>query len=859
VLRTTLKSLFARRRRLFTTSMAVLLGVAFMAGTMVLTDTVSRSFNDLFASVFKGTDAYVRSSSTVSLRGPDEQRAKIPESLLATVAAVPGVQTADGNVMGYTQIVGKHRKALGNPGRGAPTFGTNWLADAALNPFHIVEGEPPRADTDVVIDRASAKKGKLKVGDTTTVLFQGPAQTVRISGIAKFGRADSPLGASFAMFTLPAAQQWVGQPDTFDAIEVRAQPGTSQTQVRDAIRAVMPPGVEVLTGAAVTKEQQNDIQRGIKFFSTFMLVFALIALFVGSFIIHNTFSIVVAQRGRELALLRAIGASRRQVLGSVMLEAVSVGLIASVAGLVAGVGVAFLLRGLLNVLGFGTPATGLVITPRTIITAVIVGVVVSVISAMTPARKASRIAPVAAMRDLAFETTAGFGRRITGGAIVLGVGVAAMVYGLFGHPSNALGTDGLGVFLVFIGVSMLGPVIARPVSRFIGAPLPRLRGTAGVLARENAIRNPRRTSATAAALMIGVGLIGFVAIFASSAKASLDRAISRQFSGDFVVTTSSGGFGGLSPDVETRLRKLPEVGELSPLRFTGAERDDSSVFLAGVDAKSFDDIVDLDVRSGDLGALDRPAGTVDGKPYPGIAVKDTTAKKHGWTVGRTTFTLHFATTGDQTFGVVATFHRADLVPNYIIGLGAYQANAGDQFDQAVLIKKAGGVSAGTARAAIERATARYPTANVDDETQFAKEQTGQVNQILSLIYVLLLLAVVIAGLGIANTLALSLHERTRELGLLRAVGMLRRQLRTAVRWEAVIIALFGAVLGLAIGLFFGWILVHAAASQGINQLRIPFGSLLFVAVMAGLTGVLAAVRPARRASRLDVLEAIATE
>jgi putative ABC transport system permease protein len=849
VLRATLRSLFARRLRLLTTSIAVLLGVAFMAGTMVLTDTISKSFNDLFTSVYAGTDAFVRSANKVDVRGgPDAARARIDESVLPEVRAVDGVDFANGQVMGYTQIVGANGKALGNPGMGAPTFGTNWNEPARLNPFRIVEGRPPTAHNEVVIDKASARKGKLHIGSSTTVLFQGPAQTVTVVGIAKFGSADSPLGASFAMFTTAAAQRWIGQPGRFDAIGVKGKAGISQSELRGRIAKVMPPGIEVLTGDAITKEQQNGIQRGIRFFSTFMLVFALIALFVGSFIIHNTFSILVAQRGRELALMRAIGASRRQVLGSVLLEAVLVGGAASVLGLGVGVGVAVLLKALLNALSFEIPATGLLVTPRTIIVAFLVGVIVSVLSALSPARRAARVPPVAAMRDLAFETTAGLRRRVIVGAGVVALGVAALLYGLFGHPKNRVGPDGLGVAMIFVGVAVLGPVFAGPVSRALGAPLARYRGVAGTLARENALRNPRRTSATAAALMIGVGLIAFVIIFASSAKASFADAIARQFSGDFVVASNSQGFGGLSPDVEDRLRPLPEVKAISPIRFAPVEVDRSKAFVAGVDRRTFGDIVDIDVRDGSL--ADLKLGTV--------AVKDSTARKHHWKIG-STITMHFPQAGDQPLRVAALFHKTDLVPRYLTGLETYGAYAGDQFDVGVVIDMASGVKPAQARRAIEHAVAAYPTAKVQDETEYIASQTGQVNQLLGLIYVLLLLAVVIAVLGIANTLALSIHERTRELGLLRAVGMLRRQLRSAVRWESVIIAVLGAVLGLVIGLFFGWILVTAAKSQGIHQFRVPFGSLIFVTVVAAIAGVLAAIVPARRASRLNVLTAIATE
>jgi putative ABC transport system permease protein len=852
VFKTTIASLLGRKRRLLRTSLAVLLGVAFMCGTMVLTDTVGKSFKDLFGSVFAGTDAYVRSAAKISGgNGPGggfEARATVPDSLLPTVRSAEGVQTAEGIIQGYTQIVGKDGKAIGNPGRGAPTFGTNWSNTAKLNPFHVVEGAAPRANDEVVIDKASATKGKLRVGDSTKFVFQGPTQTLKVVGIAKFGKADSPLGASFAMFTVATAQRFVGQPGHVDAIAVLAKQGVSQEQARASVAKVVPSGIEVLTGKAITKEQQNDIQRGISFFSTFLLIFTLIAVLVGAFIIHNTFTILVAQRGREVALLRAVGASRRQVMGSVLFESVVVGVIAAVVGLIAGIILSVGLKAMLSAIGFGVPASGLIVTPRTVIAAFLVGVVVSVLSSLGPARRATRVSPVEAMREAAMETSAGLGKRLVVGTVMLGVGVAMILIGLFAHPSNTVLTVGVGVFLVFIAIAVLGPAIAGPVSRVIGAPLPRLRGMAGNLARENALRNPRRTSATASALMIGVGLVAFIGIFAASAKASLDDTIKKQFNGDFVVNTSGGEFGGLSPALESKLRALPEVNDVSAERLSPAQVDGSRTVLIAVDARSFDKIVNVDVRSGKLTDLDASS----------IAVRDTTATKKGWKLGQT-IPVTFAQTGVKKLKLAATFHKRDLIGSYLVGLPVFEANVTPQFDFSILINKAPNVSATEARVALEKATADYPTAKVQDQTQFAKSQSGQIDPLLGLVRVMLALSIVIAMFGIYNTLALSIYERTRELGLLRAVGMTRRQMRSTVRWESVIIALFGALLGIAIGVFFGWLMVRATSSQGISQLRIPAGQLVFYTVAAGVIGVVAAIGPARRASRLDVLAAIATD
>jgi putative ABC transport system permease protein len=846
MLRTTIKTLLARRLRLITTGFAVLLGVAFMSGTLVLTDTVSKTFNNLFATVFQHTDTVVRGEKLFTSRFGD-QRPRIDASLVSTVRAVPGVSAVEGGVQGYAQLVDKKGKAVGKPNNGPPTFGGDWSEVADLNPFHLSSGHAPTADGQVVVDKGTADKAGYKAGDTATVLVQGPPMQVTIVGIAKFGDTDSPGGASFVLFNQAEAQRVIGEVGKFDTINVVATKGVSQEELQSRIAKVLPPGTEAVTGKEVVAENQRDIQKGLKFFKTFLLTFALIALFVGSFIIYNTFSIIVAQRSREMALLRAIGASRRQVLASVMLEAGVVGLIASVLGLLAGIGVAAGLKALLAGFGIDIPAGGVVLSGNTVVTALIAGLFVSLAAALFPARKASKVPPVAAMRDAATETSTGSHRRAVAGVIVTGLGAAGLLYGLFGHSGGALAGVGFGAALTFVGVAVLGPVLAKPVSHAIGAPLPRLKGIAGTLARENAIRNPKRTSATAAALMIGVGLVGFITIFATSAKASFNKSVDRAFGGDFVIDTGTFGFGGASPDMAKRIAALPEVKSVSAVRNAETQIAGSSQFLMAVDPVTFPSILDLDVAQGrieDLGSH-------------GLAVVDTVAKKKGWKIGDNV-PMTFTKTGPQQFTIAAIFTDKVQTPGYVISLAAYEANFADQFDARVYVAKASGVTAARAKTAIETVTTAYPNASVQDQAEYKKAQAAQINTILNFIYVMLALAILIALMGIANTLALSIFERTRELGLLRAVGMTRRQLRATVRWESVIIALFGTAMGLVIGLFFGVALVKALNEQGITVLRIPIASLAVVTVIAALAGVAAAILPARRASKLDVLNAIAT-
>src|SRR5215469_9115734 len=557
-----LQSLLARKRRLVTTALAVILGVAFTAGTLVLTDTMTTIFNNLSATVYQGTDAVVRAQAVFD--GPQnmgEQRPMVDASLVPPLSHVPGVAAAEGSVLGYTRLIGKDGTPIGNPANGAPTLGGNWGTVPGLNPFHLVAGHAPQAPGEVVIDKQSATTGHLAVGDTTTVLANGPPQRVRIVGIVGFGNADSPGGASIVLFTTPTAQRLVAAPGKFNQISFVAAPGVSQQQLASNLQRTLPPGTEAVTGAKIIKEWQDMFQKGLSFFSNFLLVFVVVALLVGAFIILNTFAITVAQRTRENGLLRALGASKRQVLGSVLIEAVAIGLIAALIGLAAGVAVAAGLKALLGLLGLTLPSGSLVVTSTTIVVSLLLGVGVTVVAAISPARKAAKVPPVAAMQEATVGST-GYGskQRVIVGIAILAIGLAALLTGLFGHVSNAFLVVGLGVLLVFLGVSVLGRTIALPLSRAIGAPLPRIKGVTGTLARENTMRNPKRTAASASALMIGVGLIAFISIFATSAKASINATIDRTFAGDFVINSGAGSSGGgVAPALAQRLNTLPQV------------------------------------------------------------------------------------------------------------------------------------------------------------------------------------------------------------------------------------------------------------------------------------------------------------
>jgi putative ABC transport system permease protein len=848
--RTSWKGLLGHKFRFVATALAVMLGVAFMAGTLVLTDTIRATFDNLFADVYQGTDAVVRAKA--SFEGPPGagvQRGKVDAALVDTVRRVDGVAAAEGDVGGYARLVGKDGQALGNPATGAPTLGLSWTENTALNTFTLVSGAPPRRDDEVVIDRKSARDGGLSVGDTTTVMVTGPPQRVRIAGIARYGDADSPGGASIVAFTRAAAQRLIGEPGKYDSVSVLAASGVSQTELVRRLSGVIPSGTEALTGAAITAETQSEVAKAFRFFNTFMLIFAVIALLVGGFMIFNTFSITVAQRTRENGLLRALGASRRQVLGSVLLEALAVGVLASILGIAAGLAVALGLKRLLAAVGLDIPTGSVVFAPATAVISLAVGVGITVLAALSPARKAAKVAPVTAMHEGATGST-GYGskQRVIVGAAVLGLGLAALLTGLFRDVEQPVAIVGAGALLVFFGVSILGRTISLPLSRVLGAPLPRLRGVTGALARENAMRNPKRTAASASALMIGVGVVGLITIFVSSTKASMDAAVDRAFTGDIVVDSGGGFFGGVDPALAKRLDGLPEVASAASLRQGVAQVAGSAVLVQATDPGTAVELMKVDPIKGSPTELGRDS----------IGLHKDVAAKKNLKVGDPVPVV-FKDTGPRSLRLALIYGENRQAGNYLLGTEAYEANFTNQLDTKVLVKRAPGAGPEAALAAVKQVARAYPGAKVLDRAEFKAEQTKPLDQLLTLVYALLGLAILIALLGIANTLALSIFERTRELGLLRAVGMTRSQLRATIRWESVIIALQGTVLGLLIGLFFGWALVTALSDEGISVFRIPYVSLAVVVLLAAVAGMAAAVPPSRRAAKLDVLRAVVTE
>src|SRR6266567_1368565 len=830
----TLKGLLAHKLRLGLTALAIVLGVGFVSGTYLLTDTMNRAFDNLFRNVEKGVAVEVSGVPRFKANGPGGEDAgsaeRVPNSLIAKIEAVPGVRTAEGSLSGYAQLVGKDGKAITTGG--APTFGTAKLSDPELSAVTAREGRAPRTDGEIGVDAATARKHDLHIGDTVKILLQGPPMEARIVGIFGFGSADNLGGATLVVFDPHTAQRVLNGGGKWDSVEVAADTDVAPTGLRDAIQRILPKGFEAKTGQQAAQASSDQIKKALSFFNIALLVFAAIALFVGSFIIFNTFSILIAQRTRELALLRALGASARQVRRSVLAEAAITGVFASVVGLGFGFVIALGLQGLLRAFGVDLPTTSTQLLPRTIVAALAVGIGTTVVASVMPAIRASRVPPVAAMRDTGPAEYTRSRRRTLAGALVTLVGIGALLAGLFGGHGAAL--VGLGAAVIFLGVAVLSPLVAGPFARVVGAPLP---GVSGKLGRENAMRNPKRTASTAAALMIGLGLVSFVSVFAASIKTSTGRALNETLKADYIVTSSQ--FTGFSTDIAARLKTDRAFAAVEEFRQGVFGYQGGAQQIQGVDPSTLDSVMQVPLQAGSVSAL----GEGD------VLVYRQTAESNHWHVG-STFTAQFARTGKQRLKVVGVYTDNRLLGNYVVTLGTYDRNFTIQLDTVVLAKTAPGVTEAQAKAAVTRVAHEFPNVKLEDQAQFRHSQANQINTLLGLITALLLLAILIAVIGIINTLALSIFERTREIGLLRAVGMARRQVRTMVRWESVIIAVFGAALGAAVGVFFGWAMVHALKDQGITALTIPGGQLITYIVIAGLLGVVAAALPARRAAKL---------
>jgi putative ABC transport system permease protein len=838
----TVKGLLAHKLRLGLTGLSIVLGVTFIAGTFVLTDTLHNTFNTLFTNIYQNVDFQVRGVAQFNSSGPGAGavRNNIPESILPKVRAVPGVQLAEGNVTGFAQYVDKQGKAVTTGG--APTLGISFDPNQQLSALRLVSGHAPNASDQVVMDEGTAQKYHFSVGNHVRILLRGPTQTFTIAGVARFGTANNLLGATLAAFDVPTAQRVLGQPGQFNAINVVTAPGADKAQVQGSIARVLPRGVEVVTGQTVIDENTSQVDSFLSIFSTALLVFAFIALFVGGFTILNTFSIIVGQRTRELALLRIVGASRRQVFRSVLLEAAIVGLVSSLIGLGLGVLAAVGLEALLGGFGFTLPSGSIVFEARTVVVALLVGTGVTVLAAINPARRAVRVAPVAAVSERQVEQEISFRRRLTVGGASTAVGAILLAIGL---SKPAILLVGLGAFVVFVGVAVLAPVVARPMSSAIGRPLARVLHISGKLGRENSMRSPRRTAQTASALMVGLALVSAIAVFGASLSASATSSIRNAIRANMIITTGSNSQSGFSTLVRPTAARVPGVSATSTVYQDQFEVQRSVEGLTAVSTQNLAQTVILDMTEGSTAALSRGQLLVD----------STTANKKDWTVGQVV-PVKFALTGPTSLRVGGIFKSNRLIGKYLVSNGFFLAHFSNELPVAVLLKTDG--SAATEQA-VKHALTGYPNLKIQTRAEFEQSQEAQVNQLLGLVYALLGLAVIIAMVGVVNTLMLSVFERTHEIGLLRAVGMKRRQIRAMIRSESVILAVFGAVIGIVVGTGLGLALTSALRSSGFTSIVVPGTSLVIFLVLAAVLGLVAASWPARRAAKLDVLAAIAAD
>ncbi len=842
--RIALKGILGRKARLILTSLAVILGTSFLAGTSVFSDTLNRTFDNLFSDVFKNVDAYVRSTQVIDGNFGQEERQRISADLVSIVEKVPGVRDASPDIQAFARIIGKDGKPLGSDGQGPPTFGSVGEEFAGAL-WSTAKGNWPNGPTEVVIDEASAKAGKYVLGDTVKVVAQSGSREFTLVGIASYGDVRSPGGATFALFDVATAAEFLAKPGFIDAILISGDGSVSDAKLSKAIQDALPTTgkTETLTGAEITLETQDQIGSALDFFGILLKTFSFIALGVGCFVIYNVFSISAAQRQRENALLRAIGASRKQITRAMLIESIVVGLVGSVVGLVAGIGLSAGLSALLRAVNIDIPSGGLVLSQNTVTSTIIIGLIVTVLSAILPARRAGKVPPLAAMRATALEIAEPGRKRLYAGLLSIALGVAVIVAVVAGASNNYLG---IGILFVFIGTIILGPIIARPVALFLGRPAARFRGVTGTMARQNSARNPKRTSRTASPVLIGVALVTAVTALAASIKGQIDDVFTAQFKGDYAISTDARGFGGISPSLAVDLNKLPQVEKATGFGFLTVKIDGKGQYITTINPETIEGLWNI----GLINAKYADLKTSD------MFVSEKVAKKKNIEIGsvlQTTF-------GDGSTRplTVAGIYVNNEIGDYIANSNLVDGSAIIMFDIGVYIQTKDSVGKAEAFAALDTAVKKYGQGELLTKQEYINKQSGQVNQLLGLIYGLLMLSVIISIVGIIITLLLSVFERQRELGLLRAVGMTRSQVRTTVRWESVITSLLGAVLGIILGIGLGWVIVFALKDQGLTSFKLPVVPTVVIMLMSFIIGLFAAIYPAWRATRVNILDALNT-
>ncbi|HEY5662821.1 MAG TPA: FtsX-like permease family protein [Ilumatobacter sp.] len=842
------RSLRARLGRSIFTGLAIMAGVAFVAGSFVLADSLKSTFDNLIDGLTGEIDLEVRTELTVD--DLDAVRDPLPDTLVADVAAVPGVKVAEGGYARFAQMLDKKGKPVTT--QGAPTLGVSWNPDSGLSGVELKDGRAPQATDEVAIDKATADRVGYVVGDTIRVVLKDGQHDFTIVGLVGLGNSDGFVGATTVVWDPVSAARWLDTENTVDTIDIKVADGADVATVQDAIAAMLPERTEVVTGEQIAEETKDQVGEIVSIFGTGLLIFALVTALVAAFVINNIYNISISQRLRELALLRAVGANGAQIRRLVLTEALTVSVVATVLGMFGGIGVAKALIVAFDAAGGGFPDTPLLFKVRTGVVAAIVGIGVSVVSVLLPSLRASHIPPVAAMRpDVGFSALS-LSQRLVRGTVLSVGGLALFLFGLFARPGSGSQwglLTGAGALGIVFGVTSLSALIARPVSRVIAAPIARMLGVAGTFARDNAARVPRRTARTASALMIGVTLITGAAVFTASLRDTWGRILEQGTSFDYIVLDSE-SFQPLTPEIANRLEALPELSAVSPFRNIRAQIGGSTSTVTAVDPVAFPQLANLDITAG---GFDRVT------PADGVMIYRSAADDLG--VGAGDVVDVTWQNGKQTrLTVAGLFDDNSLGSNWFISVGLLESISTQvPTDQFVVAKRADGVDAATARQAIDVAVADFPQASVRSNNEFVAEQKARIDTLLFLVTLLLTVAIAFSFLGIAITLALSVFERTHEIGLLRAVGMGRRTLRRSVRGEAVIVTLFGALIGVALGMLFGLAFSYAVPDNVINGITIPYQTLAFVLVFAVVAAVVAATYPAIKASRMNVLAAIATE
>ena len=843
-----LRGLAQRKLRAFVTMLAVLLGVAFIAGSYVLTDTINRSFDDIFSEAYAGTDVAISPSTTG--QGEEIDLPPFSAEVLNQVREVDGVEQAAGGIFSTIRFVDEEGEQL------SAAFAPEFVSSVAPEPFETLtytDGRPPENAGEASIDESTADREDFAIGDTLRIAGPAGVKGYEIVGLQRLGSTSSG-GSSTAQLTLEEAQRLTDKQGQFDGISVEAAEGVSPDELARRIDNVLPARLTVETGVQAAERQSEDIKEDLSFFRIVLLVFGGVALLVGSFLIFNTFSITVAQRIRELGMLRTLGATRGQILRGMVLEAAIIGAFGSVLGVLAGIGFAAALNAVFKSFGIDLPNTGMVIAARTVVLALIVGMAVTFAAALSPALRATRVSPMAALLEAALPESRAHGRVFTAVAVLLMLGGLALTcLGLFGglDSNAAAGAVGGGAVAILFGVSMFSPRLVRPLASVAGWPLEKVRGITGRLARENAVRKPGRTAVTAAALMIGLAVVVFVTVFAAGISSSIGNAIDRNFQGD-VVLQNVDGFSPISPGAAREAAQVDGVRTVSSLSFAGAEYEGKDIRVSAVDPSTVSEVLTLEWEEGS-------PDTLSGITGDAAVLDDAWASSNDVEVGdqvtvRTPLERELTLTVDGTIK-----DNADLLGNVVLSEDTLRREFGSRQPSMTLVALEEGANADAVQEQIsQRVDRRFPTVDTLNQQELKDNQEEQINQLVGFFYVLLALAIVISLLGIVTTLALSIHERTRELGMLRAVGMSRRQVRTMVRYESVITALIGAILGTVLGVIFASLLAVPLADEGF-ELSYPVGTLLILLVLAALAGVLAAIFPARRAARLDVLRALAYE